>query len=115
MTGRTAQRKGKRGEIELAAVLSAMFRCDCRRGASPYLPGMIAPDVIGLPGIHVEVKRRGLFSLPSALRQSQADALPDETPIVAHRPNRCPWIVSVALSDLPRLAAAITSLTAKAS
>ncbi len=88
-----------------------MFACDCRRGASPYLPGLLAPDVIGLPGVHIEVKRRGLFSLPSAMRQSQADAAPGETPIVCHRGNGSPWLVTVELSDLPRLAAAVNRLT----
>lgn len=111
MTGRQAQRKGASGERELAALLSAMFNADVRRGSSPYLPGIIAPDILGLPGVHIEVKRRGLFSLPSAMRQSQADAAPGETPIVCHRGNVARWLVTCELSDLPRLADAVTRLT----
>jgi hypothetical protein len=114
MTGRGAQRKGKRGECELAAVLSRLFACDCRRGAAPFLPGFTAPDVYGLPGVHVESKRRGLFSLPAAVRQSQADARPDETAVVCHRANGERWLVTCELADLPRLAAAVASLTATA-
>jgi hypothetical protein len=113
MNGRGAQWKGKRGECELAAVLSALFACDCRRGAPPFLPGFVAPDVIGALGLHIEVKRRGLFSLPAAVRQSQADARPDETPVVMHRANGERRLVTCELSDLPRLAAAVASLTAR--
>lgn len=110
MTGRGVQRKGARAERELAEILSAMFHTECRRGASPYLPGIIAPDILGLPAVHIEVKRRERFSLPAALRQSQADARAGDVPVVCHRPNRCPWIVSCWLSDLPALAAAIVKL-----
>lgn len=111
MTGRTAQRKGARGERELAAVLSAMFATPCRKGSSPYLPGIVAPDILGLPGVHIEVKRRGLFSLPSAVRQSQQDAAPDETPVVCHRANGERWLVTCELADLPRLVKALADRT----
>ncbi len=110
MTGRGAQRKGADGEAELARVLSAMFGVECRRGASPYLPGIIAPDVYGLPGLHVEVKRRERVALPSALRQAKRDAPAGAVAIVAHRGNRQPWIVAVELVDLPQLARAVGEL-----
>jgi hypothetical protein len=98
-------------ERELASLLSAMFRVECRKGSSPYLSGFEAADVLGLPGIHIEAKRRAVLSLPAAVRQSQQDACPGDVPIVCHRPNRCGWMVSLSLDDLPRLAAAVASLT----
>ena len=109
MTPRSSQRKGKQGEHELAAVLSNLFGVPVKRMASAYLPGFIAPDVYGLPGIHVECKRRERVALHAAIRQARRDAM-DSTPIVAHRGNRSAWLVTVALDDLPELARRIRSV-----
>lgn len=103
MKPRSSQRKGKQGEHELAAVLSNLFGIPVKRMASAYLPGFIAPDVYGLPGIHVEVKRRERVALHAAIKQARHDAM-GNVPIVAHRGNRCPWLVTCELSELPELA-----------
>ena len=52
--GKSSQRKGAAGERELAALLSAAGYA-CQRGGS--LSFGEVPDVLGLPGIHIEVKR----------------------------------------------------------
>ena len=106
-----AYHKGARAERELARLLSGMFGVEVRRGARPFLLG--GPDVYGMEGVHIEVKRRGAFSLPAALRQSVEDSRNGEVPVVMHRPNRCAWIVSCWLSDLPALARAAVGLLAK--
>ncbi len=103
MKPRSSQRKGKQGEHELAAVLSNLFGIPVKRMASAYLPGFIAPDVYGLPGIHVECKRRERVALHAAIQQARRDAM-GNVPIVAHRGNRCPWLVTCELSELPELA-----------
>jgi len=105
-----AYHKGARAERELARLLSAMFGVEVRRGARPYLLG--GPDVYGMAAVHIEVKRRGTFSLPAALRQSVEDSRDGEVPVVMHRPNRCAWIVSVWLADLPALARTVEGLLA---
>jgi hypothetical protein len=104
-----AYKKGYRGESELADVLSTMFRVDVKRGASPYLPGFIAKDVYGIPGVHIEVKRRERVSLPDALRQARHDS-GGLLPIVCHRGNGRPWAVTLLLEDLPELATTISML-----
>jgi hypothetical protein len=109
MTPRSSQRKGKQGELELADKLSSLFGVQCRRMASAYLPGLIAPDVYGLPGIHIEVKRRERVTLHAAIRQARHDAV-DRTPIVAHRGNRHGWLVTCELQDLPTLAAKLSAI-----
>lgn len=109
MKPRSSQRKGKHGELELADKLTQLFRVPVKRMASAYLPGIIAPDVFGLPGIHIEVKRRERVALHAAIRQARRDAM-DNTPIVAHRANRCPWLVTIALEDLPGLAKKISTI-----
>ena len=106
MTGRGAQKKGADGEREVAALLSALFGVEVRRGAGPYLPGWRAPDIYGVPGVHFEVKRRERFSLPAALRQAHYDA-GDDVPVVVHRASHERWLVSLLLADLPGLVAAL--------
>jgi hypothetical protein len=103
-------RKGYRGEREVAGILSAMFKRDVRRGASPYLLGIIAPDVYGLPGLHIEVKRRSRPSLPAAVPQRKSDALQGDMAIVLHRGNRHPWLLTCELADLPRTVETCNSL-----
>ena len=71
----------------------------------------IAPDIHCAGDIHIEVKRRERFSIPAALRQSRNDAKQGQVPVVAHRPNRCSWMVTVELADLPRLARAVMAIT----
>lgn len=54
--GGKSQRKGAHGERELAAVLR-QYGYEIRRGGS--LSFGEVPDLVGLPGVHIEVKRRG--------------------------------------------------------
>jgi Holliday junction resolvase len=111
--GRASQRKGSRAERELASVLTDLLGVECRKGSSPFLPGIIAPDVHVAGNIHVECKRRERFSLPAALRQSRHDAGAEQVAVVAHRPNRSAWMVTAELADLPRLAAAVMAIIEK--
>lgn len=54
MGGKKSQRKGAAGERELAAILQE-YGYDCTRGG--LLSFGEVPDLSGLPGIHIEVKR----------------------------------------------------------
>lgn len=83
--------KGARGERELAKRLKE-YGYDSRRGQQ-YCGANGDADVIGLPGIHIEVKRTERFSLYDALAQSKHDAKADEIPVVMHRKNNCEWVV----------------------
>lgn len=87
--------KGKKGEREFAS-----FCCeqgyDCRRGQQ--YNGIEGEDVIGLPHIHIEVKRTERLSLYDALTQAQADAQ-GKIPIVAHRKNNCKWVIIMGAED----------------
>jgi len=95
--------KGQRGERELAAELRRLFRVEARRGVQ-YQGGSDSPDVVGLPGVHVEVKRRESLSLYPAMAQSIEDSGEAEIPIVCHRRNNREWLAIVRLDDLPELA-----------
>lgn len=95
--GRGQQRKGADGERELAAILKD-HGYQCTRGGS--LTYGLAPDLEGLPGIHIEVKRVEHLNVSTAMKQAQRDSEHfGGMPAVFHRKNREPWLVTMPLSD----------------
>lgn len=101
--GMRSKTKGKVGEREAAAALNEVLGTDCRRGVQ-YQGGADSPDVIGLPGVHVEVKRVEALNIRKAFEQSAHDAAVGKVPVVLHRQNRAPWLMTCRLTDLPALA-----------
>ena len=91
-----SRQKGKTGELEVAKILRE-HGYDARRGQQ-FHGGQDSPDVIGIPGYHIEVKRTEHFNLYDALEQSKRDAGTDK-PIVIHRKNRGEWVVIQPLED----------------
>lgn len=106
MSGKTSQRKGKTGELELVRLLQA-HGIPAKRGGSLTFGGV--PDVTGLPGIHCEVKRVQNLNLCAALRQAAEDSqyFGDGLPTVFHRRNREGWVVSMRLDDWLQLYKAV--------
>lgn len=85
--------KGKRGELEAAHLLQE-YGYDARR--SQQFAGMNGDaDVVGLPGIHLEIKRVEKLNLDNAMAQSISDAREGELPVVMHRKNRADWLVTM--------------------
>lgn len=93
--------KGKAGERELARLLRAEG-FDARRGQQ-YSGAAGDADVIGLPGVHLEVKRVEALRLWDALAQAKRDARPGEMPVVVHRKSRCEWVVIQPFKDWLKL------------
>jgi Holliday junction resolvase len=89
--------KGARGERELANKLKE-YGFDCRRGQQ-FCGANGDADVVGLDGIHIEVKRTERLSLYDALAQAKHDAREGEMPVVMHRKNNCEWVVIQPLED----------------
>ena len=79
--------KGCRGERELANKLKE-YGYDCRRGQQ-FCGANGDADVVGLDGVHIEVKRTERLSLYDALAQAKHDAREGEMPVVMHRKNNC--------------------------
>lgn len=96
--GRTSQRKGRAGELELAATLRG-YGYTVKPGA-PANHGT-TPDLTGLPSIHIECKRAERLDLGAAMAQAVQDAekFHDGAPAVFHRRNRQPWLVTMRLTD----------------
>ncbi len=90
--GKLSRDKGKRGELEVAALLKA-HGFDARRGQQ-FAGGPGSPDVVhSMDGFHIEVKRTETFSLYDALAQSNADKKPGEDSVLFHRRNGKSWVV----------------------
>lgn len=100
--GSRSQRKGADGERELAALLSAAGY-ECQRGGS--LSFGESPDVLGLPGIHIEVKRVEKLNVGEAMEQAirDSDRMLDGMPALFHRRNRKPWLVTMRIEDWLKL------------
>lgn len=92
------KQKGNTGERELARLLRE-YGYDTRRGLQ-YQGGQIEADVVGLPGIHIECKRVQNLDIKKAMEQSIRDAKDEEIPVVIHRENRKPWLITMRLGDL---------------
>ena len=101
-SGKTSRNKGKAGEREIAKILKEHGYEEARRGQQ-YCGSNGDADVVGLRGIHIEVKRVEKLNLWSALEQSKNDANDGEMPIVVHRPNRKEWVVIQPLEDWLKL------------
>lgn len=93
--------KGAAGERELAKALRD-YGFEARRGQQ-YAGGGDSPDVVGLPGFHVEVKRVEAGNLYNWLKQAQRDAKPGNTPLVVHRRNQEQWVAILTLDDFIKL------------
>lgn len=100
--GKASQRKGRRAEAEFSELLNS-YGFSTQPG-QPLSFGKM-PDVIGMPGIHLEIKRHEKTSLTEWLRQSQTDAdkFHDGIPLVAHRRSRQPWIISMTVENFIQL------------
>lgn len=92
------QRKGADGERELASILR-LYGYEIERGGSLSFGN--EPDLSGLPGIHIEVKRVERLNITDAMTQAirDSEAFKDGAPTVFHRRNRSPWLVTMRLVD----------------
>lgn len=92
-----SRRKGANGEREAAKLLRE-YGYDARRGQQ--FAGINGDaDVVGLPGIHLEVKRVEKLNIENAIDQSIRDAREDEKPAVLHRKNRRKWLVTMPFDE----------------
>ena len=98
MSGRSSQRKGRFGELELSRILRGHgYNVEPGRALS-Y--GEV-PDLSGLPGVHIECKRAETLRLSEWMAQAERDAqrFKDGAPAVFFRRSREPWMVCMKLPD----------------
>ena len=90
--------KGGRGEREFAALCREYGYTEVHRGQQ-FVGGYDSPDVAGLPGVHVEVKRVEKLNIHEAMGQSIRDSEGKAIPIVSHRRNHDKWLVTMRFTD----------------
>lgn len=91
--------KGKRGELEAAKAITEHLGVPMRRGQQ--FSGVEGHDIVGMPGVHWECKRVQKLNVYQALCQAIRDA-GDNVPVVIHRADRQPWMVTLRLEDVVR-------------
>lgn len=105
---KTSRNKGKAGEREAVNKLREQWpRLDLRRGWQTR-KGNDESDIVGVPGVHLEVKYQQPFKLGSGLAQAIRDAKPSAVPVcMGRRVKRGlqgePWCVAMAFDDWARL------------
>ena len=95
------KKKGKHGELEVVRLCKAEGYDAHRTAQFCGNNEEGAADVIGLPGIHNEVKRVEHLNIDDALDQSRRDAAKTDNaiPIVMHRKNATKWKVTMDAHD----------------
>lgn len=90
--GAMERRKGTRGELEVAAVLT-------EAGFPARRDGRLTGDLLhNLPGLHLEVKWQERIQILEWIRQAETDAAKQKrTPAVVWRKSRMPWQITLGL------------------
>ena len=96
--GRASQKKGRGGELEICRILQAH---GIRAEPGQAVSYGSTPDVVGVPGIHPEIKRVERLNVPEAMAQAVRDSekFNDGTPVLFHRRNRQGWLCTMRLED----------------
>lgn len=102
-SGKGSKAKGGAGEREVVKIFKDAGFEDAARtpfsGANKNFPG----DVMGMPGLHLEVKRRESTRFYEWMKQAEADRKPGRMPIVLHRRNNGEWMVFCRLDHFIQL------------
>lgn len=111
MTKVNSRAKGARGEREWAKFCKE-HGYDCRRGQQ-YCGANGDADVVGLPGIYLEVKRYKTIThsqLNGWLEQAFVDSKNTKDIVVlAHREDNCKWFVTMDITNMIDLCGADNS------
>lgn len=97
--GRASREKGKAYEREIAAELRAAGFTEARRTAQFCGKTGDASDVVGIPGVHIECKRREQIAIYDWMEQAETEAKPGTIPAVIFRKNKKESLVTLRLSD----------------
>lgn len=104
-----SRRKGKTGELDWCSELRDLG-FTARRGCQ-YSGSSDSPDVVSsIESVHWEVKRVEALSVYKAMAQAVADC-GDSVPVVAHRRNKCEWLLVLRAKDMKRFAQRIAEAT----
>lgn len=101
-----SRKKGKTGELEACQVLRDLFGWVARRTQqySGWHPNNDSPDIVcdQTPSVFWEIKRAERLCVPKAMQVAVKQA-GRKLPALLHRQSRSEWLLTIRLSDLPRL------------
>lgn len=97
-TGKSQQRKGRTGELEIVKIFQD-YGIKAKAGDAASFGR--TPDVVNIPGIHPEIKRVEKLNVPVAMEQAVKDSekFEDGVPVLFHRRNRHGWLCTMRMSD----------------
>tara|TARA_R100001463_G_scaffold60072_2_gene112458 strand:- start:977 stop:1321 length:345 start_codon:yes stop_codon:yes gene_type:complete len=99
-----SRRKGKTGELEAAKAVESALGIEGMRRSQQYCGVAGDADIVGIPGLHFEVKRYKRISSIDFLRQAERDAVNADLPIVVMREDGdTNWVVQLKLDNLKEL------------
>jgi hypothetical protein len=101
--------KGVRGELEFAHWLEDNLKIKARRGFGQSAGGEARPDVESSVAVHWEIKLCEKLNVDKAMSQAITDSRFGNIPVVAHRKNRTPWMVTLLAKDLEEFCEIITN------
>lgn len=84
-----SKQKGKRGELEIAHIMQR-YGYPAERGVQ-YSGLKGNADVVGVDGLHIEVKRAQRVTDEQYMRQAERDARAGVVPVVMYRRNNEDW------------------------
>lgn len=93
-----SRQKGARAEREVAKILRESGFPEARRGQQ-FSGANGDADVVGLPGVHLEIKHVERLDLYGAWDQSVRDSQGMEIPWVVHRKNNRPWLCTMSFEE----------------
>lgn len=98
--GKASRNKGAEAERTVAKRLQKLGHSDARRGQVFNHE----PDIVGVPGVHIEVKNQDELVIHKAWQQSLGAAKKDEIPVVIYkRGDRQPWMLLMRFDDYEEL------------
>lgn len=95
-----SRQKGARFERSLAQMLREEG-FDARRGQQ-FSGANGDADVVGAPFLHIEAKNVQRLNIRDAMAQSERDAREGEFPVVMHKKDRMPVLVTLNFGDFMR-------------
>lgn len=107
--GKASREKGKRGEREAARELMKRIPNVKIQRSVQYAGRMAAhsqggmPDLMGLKGFHLEIKRTEKAKVYDWMEQVNGDKKPDEIGVILHRQSGKEWIAILSIDDLCKL------------
>ena len=96
-----AKKKGNAGEREFSKKFNEIFGTELRRGQQ-YSGTAESADVVGIEGLHLEIKRTQNINLTKIMEICEFDCEGKALPVIGHRKNFKPWLVTLKLSDLKK-------------